>query len=164
MDRSAGITAKTVIKSLIPKLKHSLKENLKCFIRKTLHRHKWRQIDSSQRLKRHLCLKVFNQEQNLLIGIRYFTSTQPKSYFCRDLMKECLQSNPSITQSLKGQQKLPPSLIHKCKPTNTIKHLYIFFIEPPKGQENINSVLIVFEIFKQISPPHPSINTSVEDE
>ena len=79
-------------------------------------------------------------------------------------MKEYLQSNPSITQSLKGQQKLPPSLIHKCKPINTVKHLYSFFIKPPKGQENINYVLIVFEIFNQISPPHPSIYTSVEDE
>ena len=79
-------------------------------------------------------------------------------------MKECLQSNPSITQSLKGQQKLPLSLNHECKLVNAVKHLYSFFIEPPKGQKDINSVLIVFEIFYQISPPHPSINTSVEDE
>ena len=39
-----------------------------------------------------------------------------------------------------------------------------FFIEPLKGQEAIKSVLIVIEIFYQISPPHPSINTSAEDE
>ena len=77
---------------------------------------------------------------------------------------ECLQSNPKMTQSLKGQQKLLPSFIHKCKTINTAKQLYILFLEPPKGQENINYVLIVFEIFNQISPPHPSINTSVEDE
>ena len=79
-------------------------------------------------------------------------------------MKECLQSSPNITQSLKGQQKLPPSLIHKCKPINTVKHLYSFFIEPPKGKKDIKSVLIIFEIFYQISPPHPSIYTSAEDE
>ena len=65
----------------------------------------------------------------------------------RDLMKECLQSNPNITPSLKGQHKLPPSLIHKCKPINAVKHLYNLFIWAPKGQEDINSALIVFEIF-----------------
>ena len=39
-----------------------------------------------------------------------------------------------------------------------------FFIEPLKGQEAIKYVLIVIEIFYQISPPHPSIYTTAEDE
>ena len=79
-------------------------------------------------------------------------------------MEKYQQSYFDITQSLKGQKNLPLSLIHKCKSINAVKHLYNFFIEPPKGQEDINSVLIVFEIFYQISPPHLSLNTSVEDE
>ena len=37
-------------------------------------------------------------------------------------------------------------------------------IEPLKGQRAINYVLIVIKIFYQISPPHPSIYTSAEDE
>ena len=39
-----------------------------------------------------------------------------------------------------------------------------FFIEPLKGPEAIKYVLIVIEIFYQISPPHPSIYTTAEDE
>ena len=40
-----------------------------------------------------------------------------------DLMTECLQSNPNSTQSLKGQQKLPSSLLHQCKRINAVEHL-----------------------------------------
>ena len=60
------IMAEKIIISLIPNLKHILKENLKCFIKKALHRHKWRRIDSSQRPKCHMCLKVFKSGIELI--------------------------------------------------------------------------------------------------
>ena len=82
----------------------------------------------------------------------------------KELNNKHLQSYFDVTQSLKGQQKLPQSLNIYVKSFN-IEDMYVsFFIEPLKGQEAIKSVLIVVEIFYQISPPHPSIYTTAEDE
>ena len=53
------------------------------------------------------------------------------------LMKKYQQSNFDITQSLKGQKELPPSLNYLCKSFNTEDTYVSFFIEPPKGQEAI---------------------------
>ena len=84
VDIFVGIKAKTVIKRLIPDLKTQFEGKPKVFHQETLHRHQKRQIHSSKKLKRHMCLKVFNQELNLLIKVRYFTSKQLKSYFCQE--------------------------------------------------------------------------------
>ena len=58
-------------------------------------------------------------------------------------MQKYLQNNPDIAQSLKGQPKLPPSLNLYVKTFNTEYTHVSFFIEPPKGQEAIKSVLIL---------------------
>ena len=79
-------------------------------------------------------------------------------------INERLQSNPNCTQSLKCQKKLPPSYFHKFKSVNAVEHLYNFFFEPSRAKKDIDDCINWFEIFYQVSPPHPSINASVEDE
>ena len=139
-----GITAKNVYQKPNPWLKTQLKENHRCFSDRKPPPPHLRQIDSSQLLKRHLCLKVLNQRPNLLIGISICLKTQPKSYLCKEIQcKKYLQNNLDITQSLKGQKELPSSL------NLYVNHLiqedtYVrIFIKPHKGQEAIKSVLIV---------------------
>ena len=70
-----------------------------------------------------------------------------------------------MTQSLKVNKIIPPSLILKCKTINTEKTSVNFSIEPLKGREAIKFVLI--EIWRSFIRSHfliSSINTSVEDE
>ena len=64
--------------------------------------------------------------------------------YARKLMTECLQSNPKITQSVKGQQRLPSSLIHECKSFNTAEHLYSSSLSPSMAKKTLISVLIGF--------------------
>ena len=121
MDRLAGITAKTVIKSLIPGLEHRLKQNLKVFIRHIASTAILRGELIPQPPQCHLLPqndqsedKFIERDQILCLGTTKEFITAP------DLMKECLQSNPNSTQSLKGQQKLPSSLLLKCKHINAM--------------------------------------------
>ena len=61
-----GITAKKVIKSLIPNLKHSLKENLKCFYQtESLHRHIWGKL-IPQLPPSHLLPQTFQTEAEVI--------------------------------------------------------------------------------------------------
>ena len=78
-----GITAKTVIKILIPNLKHSLKENLKCFIRQkastATSEANWFLLATTvppvpQSIQ--MRAEVIDQDQ-------IFASAQPESEFCK---------------------------------------------------------------------------------
>ena len=61
-----GITAKTVIKSLIPNLKHSLKEKPKVFYQtESLHRHIWGKL-IPQLPPSHLLPQTFQIEAEVI--------------------------------------------------------------------------------------------------
>ena len=138
------ITAKIDYQKPNPQLKHSQQKNHKISSDRKPPPPHLRQIDSSQLPQSHLCLKAFKQRPNLLIKIRYLPQrSQTVDSARKNLMQKYQQSYYNMTQSLKSQQRLPPSLIHKCKSINTDRTSVNFFIEPLKGWEAIKTVLII---------------------
>ena len=87
-DSITGITAKTVIKSLIPDSKHSLKKIISVSLTGGLPPLQMRRINSSATIKATCCLKPFKQRPKLLKKIRYSPPAQPGSYFCKEINAE----------------------------------------------------------------------------
>ena len=77
VDILVGITAKTVIKSLIPDSKHSLKNIISVSLTGGLPPLQMRRINSSATIKATCCLKPFKQRPKLLIqGISASSATK----------------------------------------------------------------------------------------
>ena len=121
MDILAGITAKTVIKSLIPDFAHRLKQNLKVFGRQIASTAILRGELIPQPPQCHLLPQKAPTEDEFIEQDQILCLEQPKKLLLHRISTtECLQSNPNSTQSLKGQYKLSSSLLLKCKHINAI--------------------------------------------
>ena len=110
----AGITAKTVIKSLIPGSEQGLKQNLKVFGRQIASIAILRGELIPQPPQCHLSPQKAQTEDEFIEQDQILCLEQPKKLLLHQISTtECLQSKPNSTQSLKGQYKLCSSFLFK---------------------------------------------------